>query len=76
MRLQSQSREDPLGRAWQPTPVFLLGKYHEQRSLAGCSLLGCKELDMTETTTHTHTHTLSLSLSLSLSHLGFPGSQW
>ena len=22
---------------WQPTPVFLLGKFHEQRSLVGCS---------------------------------------
>ena len=24
-------------RAWQPTPVFLLGESHEQRSLAGYS---------------------------------------
>ena len=24
-------------RAWQPTPVFLLGKFHEQRSLVGYS---------------------------------------
>ena len=24
-------------RAWQPTPVFLLGKSHEQRSLVGYS---------------------------------------
>ena len=23
---------------WQPTPVFLSGKSHGQRSLAGCSL--------------------------------------
>ena len=23
-------------RKWQPTPVFLLGESHEQRSLAGC----------------------------------------
>ena len=30
---------------WQPTPVFLLGKSHGQRRLAGYS---CKELDMTE----------------------------
>jgi len=22
-------------RKWQPTPVFLLGKFHEQRSLVG-----------------------------------------
>ena len=27
-------------RKWQPTPVFLPGKAHEQRSLAGCSPRG------------------------------------
>ena len=32
-------------RKWQPTPVFLLGKSHGQRSLAGYSPWGCKELD-------------------------------
>ena len=26
------------GTAWQPTPVFLPGESHEQRSLAGYSL--------------------------------------
>ena len=35
-------------RKWQPTPVFLLGKFHGQRSLAGYSPRGCRELDMTE----------------------------
>ena len=30
-------------REWQPTPVFLSGKFHGQRSLAGCSPLGHKE---------------------------------
>ena len=40
-------------RAWQPTPVFLLGKSHGQRSLAGYSTWGRKELDMTEATDHT-----------------------
>ena len=35
-------------RKWQPTSVFLLGKSHGQRSLAGCSPWGCKELDRTE----------------------------
>ena len=35
-------------RKWQPTPVFLPGKFHVQRSLAGYSPWGCKELDMTE----------------------------
>ena len=27
----------PRRRAWQPTPVFLPGESHGQRSLAGCS---------------------------------------
>ena len=34
--------------AWQPTPVFLPGKFHGQRSLAGYSPWGCKESDTTE----------------------------
>ena len=37
-------------RAWQHTPVFLPGESHGQRSLAGYSPLGHKELDMTEET--------------------------
>ena len=35
-------------RAWQPALVFFPGKSHGQRSLAGYSPWGCKELDMTE----------------------------
>ena len=38
----------PWRRAWQPTPVFLLGESHGQRSLAGYSPWGHEELDMTE----------------------------
>ena len=38
----------PWRRAWQPTPVFLPGESHGQRSLAGYSPRGCKESDMTE----------------------------
>ena len=38
----------PWRRKWQPTLVFLPGKSHGQRSLAGCSPWGLKELDMTE----------------------------
>ena len=30
---------------WQPTPVFLPGKFQGQRSLTGYSSLGCKRLD-------------------------------
>ena len=37
-------------REWQPTPIFLPGESHGQRSLAGCSPWGCKELDTTEVT--------------------------
>ena len=33
-------------------PVFLPGESHGQRSLAGYSPQGCKELDMTEATKH------------------------
>ena len=35
-------------RKWQPEPVFLPGKFHGKRSLAGYSPWGCKELDITE----------------------------
>ena len=37
-------------RKWQPTPVFLSGESQGQRSLVGCWLWGCTELDMTEVT--------------------------
>ena len=33
---------------WQPTPVFLTGKSHGQRSLVGYSPWGRKESDTTE----------------------------
>ena len=39
-------REDPFWRrAWQPTPVFLPGEFHGQKSLAGYSPWGHKESD-------------------------------
>ena len=38
----------PWRRKWQPTPVFLPGESHGQRSLAGCSPRGRKESDTTE----------------------------
>ena len=43
-------RKIPWRRAWQPTPVFLPGESHGQKSLAGYSPWGHKELDMTEAT--------------------------
>ena len=53
--------EDPLEKARQPTPIFLPGEFHGQRSLVGYSPWGHKESDMTEQLTHT------------LSPLGVPG---
>ena len=38
----------PWRRKWQPTPVFLPGESHGQRSLVGYSPQGHKELDTTE----------------------------
>ena len=35
-------------RKWQPTPVFLPGESHGQRSLVGCSPWGRKESDKTQ----------------------------
>ena len=35
MWVRSLGREDPLEEAWQPSPVFLPGESHGQRSLAG-----------------------------------------
>ena len=47
-RVQSLGWDDPLEREWLPTPIFLPREFHGQRSLAGYSLRGCKESDMTE----------------------------
>ena len=41
-------QEDPWRMVWQPTPVFLPGESHGQRSLAGYSPWGRKESDTTE----------------------------
>ena len=41
-------RKTPWRQKWLPTPVFLPGKSHGQRSLVGCSLWGRKESHMTE----------------------------
>ena len=47
----------------KPTPVFLPGVFHGQRSLASYSPQGHKESDMTEQlTTHTHTYTHNMCL--------------
>ena len=48
MQVDPWVRKIPWRSAWQPTLVFLLGKSHGQRSLAGYSPWGHKELDRTE----------------------------
>ena len=40
--------EDPVEKGMATTPEFLPGEFHGQRSLAGYSPWGHKELDMTE----------------------------
>ena len=47
-RVRSLGREDPLRRKWQSIPVFLPRESHGQRSLAGYSPWGHKELDTAE----------------------------
>ena len=49
------AQEIPWNRKWEPTLVFLPGKFHGQKSLAGYRPWGLKESDMTE---HTHIHSL------------------
>ena len=51
--LNPWARTIPWRRKWQPTPVFLPGESHGQRSLEGYSPVGRKESDMTE---HIHTN--------------------
>ena len=51
-------RKIPWKRKWQPTIVFLPGKFHGQRSLIGYSPRGGEELDTTEHGgVYMHTHT-------------------
>ena len=63
-------RKIPRRREWLPTPVFLTGISHGQRSLVGYSPWGRKESDTTEQLTHTHTHTHMLH-----GQTGAPGIQ-
>ena len=41
-------RKIPRSGKWQPTPVFLPGKFHGLKSLVGYSLCGRKKSDTTE----------------------------
>ena len=60
----------PWRRAYQPTLVFLLGKFHGQRSLGGYSPQGGNESDTTEQlSTSTFKSTVVPATSLLLVHL-------
>ena len=54
-RFDSWVGKSPWRRKWQPTPVFLPGESHGQRSLVGYSPQGRKESDTTERL-HFHFH--------------------
>ena len=60
-------RKIPWWRAWLPSPVFLPGELHGQRTLVGYSPWGCKESDMTEQ--------LSTELSMFIDYSQSLGSQ-
>ena len=59
----------PWRQQWQPTPVFLPGKFHGQRSWAGYTPRGCKELDITEYTHIHYSHTCMSDLKLTYLHV-------
>ena len=50
-RFDSWVRKTPWSRKWQPTPIFLSGKSHEQGRLAVYSPWGHKESDRTKHST-------------------------
>ena len=53
-RFKSWVRKSPWRRKWQPTPVFLPGKYHGQRSMAGYSPQGRKSRTRLSNLNHHH----------------------
>ena len=57
--VQPLGQEDPWRRAWKPTPVFLPGEFHGQRSPTGHRPCSCQESDTTASLTRTRTHTES-----------------
>ena len=76
MQVWSLGQKNSLRRKWQPTPVFLSGKFLGQRILVGCSPwrsrvrhswateLTHNSLCLSLSDTHTHTHTFRLLLCL------------
>ena len=67
MWVQSLGQEDSLEKTVQPTPVFLPGESHGQRSLVGYHTRGHKESAMTENVcVHTRTHNTIYKVSLKI----------
>ena len=60
---RSSIRKIPWRRKRQPTPIFLLGKFYGERTLAGCSPKGCKGSEHNwacmQVNEHAHMHTNS-----------------
>ena len=56
-------------KKWQPSPVFLSGEFHGQRSLATCNPWGRKESDTAERLTQHH-HTTHLRAGFRHQHPG------
>ena len=61
-QVQSLVGKIPWRREWQPSPVFLPGEFHGQRSLTGYNPWGYKELDTTECLNTRHIGLLILSI--------------
>ena len=60
----------PWRRKWQPTPVFLPGKFHGQRGLAGYSLQGSQRVrDKTESLSTNPPTVLGGALDFELSYV-------
>ena len=60
-------RKSPWRRRRQPTPVFLPGEFHGQRSPAGYSPWGSQESEMSERLS-THSHMLNILVTQLLRH--------
>ena len=80
MWVQSLGWEDPLEEEMATQPVVLLGRLHGQRSPAGCSLWGRRELGVTSRHTSPAACRGAVPTSLSLRKVGpqAPGrrTQW
>ena len=60
-QVQFLRQDNPPEGNWQPTPIFLPGEFHGQRSLAGYIPWGCKESNTTEGLSLTHMYNLFLA---------------